>query len=286
MNGSVVDSAIKEVAYPSTDNNDKEYWISKDKVYESLAFDKFLYLKWNRLIKNKHVMALVSSYKQTGLMMPGLVWINKKTGKFFVVEGQHRKEACKILGIPFRFYIMYEEPSVEFLALLNSHILKWKNSDFLNSHKEGGKAGYILVDKFINKENINIDTFLGLIDLPSELNSRKGGFTSFQRGELNDFFLGYDFENLHKRYTEVNEIINLYSGGASVKNIAIHKRTFILAYIEVSKIESFNKDRFIEKIITNPHFCLGYRKQKDFVKNFLQIYNKGEKRGSEFYLKY
>ena len=93
--------------------------MDKNKVYKTKEYSLFKYLKGNRAVNELHVRRLVEAIKEKDLQVPIIV-----DDKMNVVEGQHRLEAYKIVGLPI-CYIMKDNIGLEDVRKLNSVARKW-----------------------------------------------------------------------------------------------------------------------------------------------------------------
>jgi hypothetical protein len=107
------------------------YFISKE-------YHVFNLLPFNRNIDKPHTNKLVESMKKHGFK--GVVQIIKTefidgTMKYYVVDGQHRIEAAKQLGIEIKFELTElnsKMETAEFIAELNTSAKSWGTANFLD----------------------------------------------------------------------------------------------------------------------------------------------------------
>lgn len=67
------------------------------KIHKSYNYNDFSFINGNRNVVKSKVGKLIKSIKQLDLTMYNPILVTK-TGK--IVDGQHRFEACKELGLP------------------------------------------------------------------------------------------------------------------------------------------------------------------------------------------
>jgi len=152
------------------------------KVHLEKNLSKFSFLDDNRSIDKKHVAMLTISIRRYGQLMPIVVNENLQ-----VIEGQHRLEACRELGLPVAYIISVKSSSKD-VAVMNNSQKSWKNKDFLKhfSHSNHGNCTtYRKIAKFFKVYplpfSIGILLLAGRNPDPSIGNSR-GPMPAFRDG--------------------------------------------------------------------------------------------------------
>jgi len=73
-----------------------------------------------------------------------------------VLDGQHRYEACKRLGIPFYYrWALNGEFTIDNVVDVQ-HNSGWKSSDFMHSYIKQGNQNYVEVARFAKRYNVSI----------------------------------------------------------------------------------------------------------------------------------
>jgi len=101
-------------------------------------YSMFKLSKTNRPITEGHVSRLVDSINKYGYLNSRPITVNRH---FFIIDGQHRFEACKRLNLP----ILYEMDNLEInegQIHLNMTQDKWTSKDFINCHAKKGIKCY------------------------------------------------------------------------------------------------------------------------------------------------
>lgn len=107
-------------------------------VYVTTDYSIFRKMKENRPLKPENLKKIRESIKEFGwLRQPILV-----NEKMEVIDGQHRLEACKELGLPVE-YIIDEGLKVEECQELNRTQNNWRSDDYIHSFAERGNENYI-----------------------------------------------------------------------------------------------------------------------------------------------
>ncbi|APH20912.1 ParB/RepB/Spo0J family partition protein [Clostridium botulinum] len=133
----------------------------------------------NRNVDLKHVEEIKISMQKKLLFNP--ILINEKME---IIDGQHRFEACKQLGLPI-WFIMVEGLDVQDMQILNLNNNNWRHEDFLDFYIKEDKNNYKVFKKLLYKYKINFSDLINIIDTLSEnINGEKEMFNMFDRGDL------------------------------------------------------------------------------------------------------
>jgi len=106
------------------------------RVQTSSNYDAFKILAGNRIIRPSHVARIKKSMQECFIPVPIIVNEHK-----FIIDGQHRAEACKELKIPFKF-IQIEGLGLKDVQRLNSDSKSWSLDDYMESYCNLGKPSY------------------------------------------------------------------------------------------------------------------------------------------------
>jgi hypothetical protein len=231
-------------------------------IMQSVDYDSFRYLSFNRPINEEHVATLRGVIKKQGWLAPGLVWTNKD-GIKYTVDGQHSKEACRLEGIPFRYTTMDEEPDINFLASLNSNRKSWKNPQYLSAHCLTGKKGYIEFSHFCKHQSISIENLLIILGI--DTSSHASGIKNFQQGRHDSLFLKADWNKtatVAQQWKELSKVYGTTNKGLLRSMIRI--QTLCPKYSHITMIVQCK---------AQPNSCKQFSKISELVPVLLNIYN-------------
>jgi hypothetical protein len=115
------------------------------KIFYTKDYEIFNTLAGNREVNIAHIKKLERSFEQEYLISP--ILINEK---FEIIDGQHRFEAARNLGLPVYYYMItgYKLSQVQ---RLNTNLKEWKKADYLESYASLGYKEYILFKKFMTE---------------------------------------------------------------------------------------------------------------------------------------
>ena len=110
-------------------------------LHETRDYSEFSYYKFNRPIDQKKVNRLAKSISQeTNQLISPIVC--DPEGR--IIDGQHRLEALKRLGIPVHYVIRrLDGDIIKYLINANNVVEKWKHIDFARLWAETGNQNYI-----------------------------------------------------------------------------------------------------------------------------------------------
>ena len=97
-------------------------------VRSTKNYDLFKYLPENRAIHKSHVKKLEDSIRQQNLLSVNPIVLDKN---MFILDGQHRLEACKNMDIPVFYTVLSEDCDHTSLFLLQQSKLWTKQRCYL-----------------------------------------------------------------------------------------------------------------------------------------------------------
>lgn len=123
-------------------------------ILKTEDYDKFKLLDQNRNINQRNYGKLVTSMKERQLVIPIVV-----NGKMEIIDGQHRFNVCRDLGLPV-YYYMEESYGIDEVILANSVSANWNRSDFLDSHMKEGNETYIQFEGLMVRYNVSLGNLI------------------------------------------------------------------------------------------------------------------------------
>lgn len=159
------------------------------------------YALFKKLDGNRDVVrtnSLVKSIQELDLTMYSPIIVSEE---FQIVDGQHRFEACKKLGLPIYFIVMPSESAEKAMIILNKCQSQWRNGEFFqhNVKKIGGV--YTELKEYIDKYKINLSYAVLLFpQKPFETSKVRDTTFTFEKysrcEELTEFYLSAGFKML------------------------------------------------------------------------------------------
>ena len=116
----------------------------------------FKFSKANRPLSEQNVLKIMRSFQEFGFMEGRDVIIDNDN---VVVDGQHRIEACKRLGIEVNYVVSNGNAIAKTIALNNCQ-KQWTIEDYINSYAAQGFDFYRRLINFNQKYNLGFSTSL------------------------------------------------------------------------------------------------------------------------------
>ena len=149
-------------------------------ILKTTDYDQFKIKKGNRGVSKQMVRKLTNSISKNNLLSanPGIV---NKEG--YIIDGQHRLEACKILKIPF-YYVIFDPASLTEIQLLNANMKVWSSLDFMESYIALGNKNYQIFKDFIEKYKFPFTMSRVMLEEPYALHLKRGNSDIFKSGKM------------------------------------------------------------------------------------------------------
>lgn len=196
-----------------------------------------------------------------------------------VIDGQHRVEACKRLGLPVN-YIIIPALRLKDVQRYNGTQMQWQKLDYAISYAEAGMKPYHILLEFMREypdfnlgsaENMLTDTFDGANELAGRVANDDGKMTgrikAFQNGALEismeDKINGYIIAGKVMAY---KPYFKKFNSGVFVKTI-----------ISLLRNPKFDNDRMIEQIKKYPTMMVQCATVKQYKLLMQDIYNMGKR---------
>ena len=242
-----------------------------NQVNETNDYSMFKTLEGNRHVNKLHVKRLKESFQKSYLLSPIIV-----NEKFEIIDGQHRFEAAKQIGVPVNFLVAPNYGLKE-VQMLNENMKNWGKLDYLNAYCDLKYPEYLKFRNFMRRfnefgiaasETILTNKLSGghenrsSSEFKSETNSRGTyAIRFFQEGDLEIPDYDLAVENAEK----IMMMKPYYDG--------FNRNTFVRAMIGIFKIDYFNHAKLLERLNANPtalQHCANVTQYKLLVED---IYN-------------
>lgn len=218
-------------------------------------YNEFKYLEGNRELDGKHIARLKESIKQHNMLeeFPIIVDENMR-----VLDGQHRLQACKELGIDVPYKVM-KKGDISSVIKINTTHKNWSVEDYLNLYSDLGELHYKTLREFIRTNGITITG--ALIILSPGANSGKT-YKMFKEGRWYPMTSYSKGEELIRQLKEIKE----YYPGA-------FKRSFILAIKKCNEVPEYEHEELISKLKFKHRILTEGSTSTDYLKMLEDIYN-------------
>lgn len=210
------------------------------KVYETYDYSMFKSMKGNRPLDKLLIMRLKKSFKKRYLFT--IITVNEDLE---IIDGQHRFEAAKSLGLPL-YYVVQKGYGVPEVQMLNTNTKNWGKMQYLHSYCELGHPEYLKFRNFMRrypKFGIAVSeailTGLSSGKFETEIGQRRK-LPTFTDGELEIPNEGRSYLIAH----QIMEIQPFYDG--------FNRITFVRAMMRVLNNPNYEHNTFIKKLEMQP----------------------------------
>lgn len=230
--------------------------------------DYFIFKKHhsNRDIDQNNLKRIKGSLQVKNLMQFKPILVDNEMR---ILDGQHRLEAAKQLGIDV-YYQVDEKSNAEEIILINANQKKWRKEDYLNYYISMGNIEYLKVKEFCEKQGLPLADFLRMQNIQSRI----------QGAKIDKFEMGtYKFpeDEQAKEHEKVLEGLRLVLG--KLDSFLIRDKKFIKgvyfkrAIMEFLRNPEVNLQIFLNKLGYKVESMHGCADPAGYVAMFRDIYN-------------
>ena len=224
-----------------------------NEVHKTKDYSLFRSIKGNRDINKVHFSRLKKSIAKKYLFT--VIVVNEH---YEIIDGQHRFNVIKELGLPL-YYVICTGYGVNEVQILNQNSKNWSTDDFMNGYCDEGIDEYIVYRQFKNKYKF------GHLESLAMLTGKW-----FHSGDLSYAFKQGTFKITHYeqacRYADLICGIKQYYKG-------YNRRYFILALLKLFKNEDFSFDEFVHKLSLQPYSLVDCVDVNQYIMVIEEIYN-------------
>lgn len=220
---------------------------------QTTNYDIFKSITSNREVNNSHVRTLVKAISKKNLLHLNPVICNSSLE---VIDGQHRLEAAKFLGVPV-FYIVDNNIGKADIANINSNSKNWSIMDYINFWTVEKAKGFDKLSSFISENpEIKPSTCITLISSDSVRDTK-----SIKEGHVN--VLNFHFA------TEVAKVLKFFRN--YYENT--YESKFIMALTDLMGHPDFKLDNLKLQVENQPRSLVRCVSRKQYLEMLLDIYN-------------
>lgn len=229
------------------------------KIKSTTNYTMFRYLDGNRKVRDAHVKALMRSIQKQNLLEANPIIVNNKME---VIDGQHRLEATKRLGIPVHYSVI-GDVNIETVMDLQT-AKKWTIRDVIDRWCVAGNNDYIVLRDFCDYYGVSPALAMSLL---SDSSYKSGTNQALTEGRFKVTKL-QQAKKFADKYIEVRKLIN--------KKFA-DSREFILAFQEISKSENYSQAQMLSKLGHSAHTLELRDNKAEYMHDLENVYNRFER---------
>lgn len=223
-----------------------------EKTFEYSVFER---LPGNRPIDEAHVRNLMQRMRKKYMMSP--IQINQN---FQVIDGQHRLEAHRRLGLEVPYFVC-NNYGLEEVQELNAQQKKWKIADFVKSYIELGNKNYEIYEWFISRYKLPHTITVSMLSGVHRESNRANMRTTFESG----YFKVTDLQGAKDIAEKLWQIEPYFSHW--------NNRGFVSAMLFCFQKKAFDFDKFLQKLEANPLMLKQCATTVMYIKLIEEIYN-------------
>ena len=234
-------------------------------IYKTYEYNMFKFIKENRKLNIAIVNKLEKSMKEEQLIIPIVVNEN-----YEVVDGQHRLDCCKKLGLPVYYYVLngYSQEQMKRANLISTN---WNKDDFLNTYITQGLKDYITFYKLKERYKIKTTDLIRIISRVKKTNIVSLNL-DFKEGRLS-----IDEE-------EKKEILEFLFSLEDFSGFSDYKRSkFISAFLDLYYYKKYEHKVMQTKLLTNSASLIQQSTKEGYISLLCKIYCKRNRQGNKFY---
>ena len=201
-------------------------------IKKTTDYDKFQIIKGNRAIWQGHVNRIAEALAlDSSTIEYNPILVNEKME---VIDGQHRLEAQKALGLPI-YYIVAPNIGLSTVQSLNSNNRNWTPIDYARSYVASGHKNYEVYLELKEKYKLNHNALLSFAALGG-LN-RKTLSTAFKKGKL--------------KFTDINEtkrLLDQIIDAGTIYARLLRSQSMERAFLYMALHPDYDHDRFLRKL--------------------------------------
>ena len=231
--------------------------LNERKVYKTKDYSIFKQLRGNRKVDNVRVNQLMKLIEKNGNRTDVMPIIINHDG--FVLDGQHRLEAVKNLGLEIGYVI--ENGDIDLVRTINQGGRNWSWYDVATSYADRGNVNYQQFIRLVDAYKFGFATNLRII-------SQVGGdvkgklHRAFHAGELE----AISYADMIERADRVRDILNLCQPKQTM---------FQLAVARITMNPQYDHERMVRKLKQLAHTLPDMAKEVEYMRQLESIYNQG-----------
>lgn len=209
---------------------------TKANIEQTTNYDLFVYHENQQAMSPVRVRRVAESMRNTGFWASKPIGVYRKNGKLVIIDGHHRFEAARSIGLPILF-VVEPEANGNLIGLANSLVGTWRNESFAKLYASQGNRDYEDLLYYVSR-GIPLKQASSLLHGES---AHSGN--SAQRVKHGTFKVKTD------KY--INSVLAIID---SVKDVApeISKRAYIDALSQLMFLDEFDEDVLIKRIQAHP----------------------------------
>lgn len=230
-------------------------------------YDLFKKMKGNRDIDFFNLKNIIASIKINNLLQYRPILV---TSSMEVIDGQHRLEAAKSLGLEV-YYIVHAQANPADMHLINSAQKRWTLEDYVNFHAEQGMEGFKEIQTFCRKHQITTPQLLGV-------SGKFGGFNilAIKNGRMPIANISEFLTSVAEKIQFIKKVVTFLDEMLLTDKGFLKSQFMQRALSSLANSSSFDQNVFMQKLkinLTRIHACRSVPEYADMFKSFYNYRN-------------
>jgi ParB-like nuclease family protein len=218
---------------------------------------------YNRDLTESNVKRLMRSIVQKNLLEFKPILVNNQLE---IVDGQHRLEAAKRLGIDV-YYEVQDGIHIDDVIFINNQA-SWNGYDYMNFYARKGNENYIKLKEFCQKWEVELTHANTLLTGRTQ----NGINDAFKKGEF-VFPKESELEAAYEKLSHFNEMINFVRMRRIGNTVFLGHKNIKVAFLYFMSLKGIEFETFMKKLEMKLEWFNQYSTRKAYFSMFLNIYN-------------
>ena len=236
------------------------------KTKKTTNYNLFELAAENRFIDDAHVRKLKRSIEAENLLECTPIIV---TPEYVVIDGQHRLQAAKELGVPI-YYVVHDNMSFSTMTVLNTTSKNWTLLDFANAYAVKGNKSYTYVLQLCDELKMNVSTALRLLLNKRVVSDRSGSHVTptatFKEGKLS---------------LSLADFIRARETGSKILSLSDYVKScrsaiFVTTMMRLFENPEFDLDRLESQLFNTQKELASRGTIKDYLRDIEDVYNFGK----------
>lgn len=232
-------------------------------VMKTMNYDLFSFLNGNRDVHKLHQKRLRESFKKN--MLFTVIYVNEN---YQIIDGQHRFEVCKELGLPIQFIIL-KGYGIREVQILNTNGKNWDSYDYLDGYCKEQLPEYLKMQKFM--DDFPDFGIAGTFRILTQLKTGRKQ-TEIDGVKVNN---NKDFENGYFKIPDLDKSYEIASKLQMFKPyfLKYYEPTFVSAMLGIFDNPEYNHAEMLTKLKYQPTELLPQKDVRQYRLLIESIYN-------------
>jgi hypothetical protein len=230
-------------------------------LQKSTDYGAFTVLSEQRLLEDsgKHVADLVDSMKQHGYRHSCPIAVREiLPGRYLIVDGQHRFQAAKNLGIAF-YFIIDDDLDIETVRHMARTMRKWSLDDYVTSQVRQGNDDYVRLRRLRMKSGMNWEAFM------------RGGWADYRAVRIE--VIKGKFQLTTRREEQIEEFLSRFEMFKKIFPEGWYHRHFVAACALIFSHPKYSHEQFCDRLEYQSTLLVRCPDTAEYVKLLNRIYN-------------